>query len=85
MSAHQENAMKMVWHNYHLIDLYICESPWDVFPSVEDCAASRIQAHPGLDDVSEQACAMVHTDGDKIGTRSRIIVLTQAKRTTMNI
>lgn len=85
ISIQQKNPVKMVWHNHDFVDFDIVETSLEVIPSVENSATSRIRAHHIVFDVAAKTCAMLNTDRYAIGARLRIIVLTQAQRSSTKI
>ena len=80
--CNQQNAVEMIRHHDPCIQFNFIAYFRGLDPLIGNNQTCTVQLHCAVGNVAEPTLPIVGTDGYEIGTRARIIVVTQTDRTT---
>jgi hypothetical protein len=78
-----DDAVAMVGHNDEFVDVDTWIKRWDLIPNILDHVSCFVPLHRTIGNLSENACSVLCADGDKIGSRARVVVALEAKAAAM--
>ena len=77
------NPMHVIGHHNEGVQFYVVTRMFGAIPFLGNNTPMRVQLHPPLHHLTEEAHAVVGADGDKICRRASVIPRRQAKRSAI--